>query len=50
VGAAVGMKVEAYFIQGRRGWFRLHEKGGNRHDVPANHNLDAYLEAYIKGF
>jgi integrase len=27
VGAAVGMKVEDYFIQGRRGWVRLHEKG-----------------------
>lgn len=49
VGAATGMKVENYFIQGRRGWVRLHEKGGRRHDVPANHNLDAYLEAYITG-
>jgi integrase/recombinase XerD len=49
VGAAIGMKVEDYFIQGRRGWVRLHEKGGKHHDVPANHNLDAYLEAYIKG-
>jgi site-specific recombinase XerD len=49
VGAAVAMKVEDYFIQGRRGWVRLHEKGGKRHDVPANHNLDEYLEAYIKG-
>jgi integrase len=38
VGAAIGMKVEDYFIQGRRGWVRLHEKGGKRHDVPANHN------------
>ncbi len=49
VGAAIGMKIEDYFIQGRRGWVRLHEKGGKRHDVPANHNLDEYLEAYIKG-
>jgi site-specific recombinase XerD len=49
VGAAIGMKVEDYFIQGRCGWVRLHEKGGKRHDVPANHNLDEYLEAYIKG-
>lgn len=49
VGAAVGMRVEDYYVQGRRGWVRLHEKGGKRHDVPANHNLDEYLEAYIKG-
>ena len=48
VGAALAMKVEDYFIQGRRGWVRLHEKGGKRHEVPAHHNLDAYMEAYIK--
>ena len=23
--------------QGSRGWLRLHEKGGKRHDVPAHH-------------
>ena len=28
VGAVVGMKVEDYYIQKRRGWVRLHEKGG----------------------
>jgi len=48
VGAALAMKVEDYFIQGRRGWVRLHEKGGKRHEVPAHHNLDEYIEAYIK--
>jgi integrase/recombinase XerD len=49
IGAAVGMRVEDYFVQGRRGWVRLYEKGGKQHEVPANHNLDEYLEAYIKG-
>jgi site-specific recombinase XerD len=49
IGAAVGMRVEDYYIQGRRGWVRLYEKGGKQHEVPANHNLDEYLEAYIKG-
>ena len=49
VGAAIGMKVEDYFIQGRRGWVRLHEKGGKRHDVPAHHKLDEYLEEYLAG-
>jgi integrase len=49
VGAVITMRLEDYYIQGRRGWVRLHEKGGKRHDVPANHNLDAYLEAYIAG-
>ena len=49
IGAAIGMRVEDYYIQGRRGWVRLYEKGGKQHEVPANHNLDEYLEAYIKG-
>ena len=35
--------------QESRGWLRLHEKGGKRHDVPAHHRaaeaLDDYLEA-----
>jgi hypothetical protein len=25
----------------------LHEKGGKRHEMPCNHNLEAYLDAYI---
>jgi integrase/recombinase XerD len=28
VGAVVGRKVEDYFQEGKRWWFRLHEKGG----------------------
>ncbi len=36
-----------YYTQGRRGWVRLHEKGGKRHEMPCNHNLEAYLDAYI---
>ena len=32
VGAAVTMKAEDYYAQGKRWWFRLHEKGGKRHD------------------
>ena len=30
VGAVVGMNVEDYFQEGKRWWFRLHEKGGKR--------------------
>lgn len=48
VGAAVKMRVEDFYTQGRRGgWVRLHEKGGKRHEMPAHHNLDSYLEEYI---
>jgi site-specific recombinase XerD len=48
VSAALGMKVEDYYTEGRRAWFRLHEKGGKRHDVPAHHNAENYLDAYIE--
>lgn len=47
VGAVVGMKVKDYYTEGRRSWFRLHEKGGKRHEVPAHHNAEAYVDAYI---
>jgi integrase/recombinase XerD len=47
VGAAISMKVEDFFVQGRRGWVRLHEKGGKEHQMPTHHNLDLYLEEYI---
>jgi integrase/recombinase XerD len=47
VGAVVAMRVEDYFVQRRRGWIRLHEKGGKLHEMPTHHNLDHYLEEYI---
>jgi len=47
VGAAISMKVEDFFVQGRRGWVRLHEKGGKEHEMPTHHNLERYLEEYI---
>lgn len=48
VSAVVGMKVEDYYQNGRRSWFRLHEKGGKRHEVPAHHNAEAYVDAYLE--
>jgi site-specific recombinase XerD len=47
VSATVHMKVEDYYQNGKRWWFRLHEKGGKLHDVPAHHNAEAYLDAYL---
>ena len=43
----VGMKVEDYYQNGKRWWIRLHEKGGKFHEVPAHHNAEAYLDAYL---
>jgi site-specific recombinase XerD len=48
VGAVLRMRVGDYFVQGRRGWVRLHEKGGKEHDVPCHHNLDRFLEEYLQ--
>ncbi len=48
VSACVGMRVEDYFPQGRRMWLRFHEKGGKHHEVPAHHNAEAYLDAYLR--
>ncbi len=49
IGAALAMKVEDVYVQNRRLWVRLHEKGGKRHEMPCHHNLEAYLHAYIDG-
>lgn len=48
VSAVVAMRVEDYYAQGKRWWVRLHEKGGKRHEMPTHHNLEAYLDAYIR--
>jgi integrase/recombinase XerD len=48
VGAAVAMRVEDYYPEGKRWLVRLHEKDGKRHDMPCHHNLEAYLDAYLQ--
>jgi site-specific recombinase XerC len=47
VGAVIRMRSEDVYVQGRRTWVRLHEKGGKRHEMPCHHSLDAYLAEYI---
>jgi site-specific recombinase XerD len=47
VNAVIGMKVKDCYTQGRRGWVRLHEKGGKEHEVPCHHTLEKYLDEYI---
>jgi len=48
IGAVVAMRVEDYYPTGKRWWVRLHEKGGKRHEMPAHHTLEAYLDTYIE--
>ncbi len=49
VGAATQMRLEDVYVQARRTWVRLHEKGGKEHEMPCHRNLDAWLRAYIDG-
>jgi hypothetical protein len=41
INAVLEMKVRNYFVQGRSGWVRLHEKGGKEHAVPCHNQLEA---------
>ena len=48
VSAVVHVRVEDYYLNGKRSWIWLHEKGGKWHEVPAHHNAEAYLDAYLE--
>jgi site-specific recombinase XerD len=48
IGAALSMEVRDVFVQNRRYWVRLHEKGGKLHEMPCHHSLETYLDAYIE--
>jgi len=47
VGAAVAMNVEDYYIRKRRGWVRLHERGGKVNEIPCHHNLEQFLDEWL---
>jgi site-specific recombinase XerD len=48
ISAALAMRVEDYFPQGKRWWLRLHEKGGKNHEMPVHHTLEEYLDSYVR--
>jgi len=48
VSAAVALNVEEYYAEKKRWWLRLHEKGGKRHEVPAHHKVESYLDEYLE--
>jgi integrase/recombinase XerD len=48
ISAALSMRVEDYFPQGKRWWLRLHEKGGKNHEMPVHHSLELYLDEYVR--
>ncbi len=47
VQAIADMVVPDYYLSGARRWFRLHEKGGRLHLVPAHHNAQDYVDAFL---
>jgi site-specific recombinase XerD len=49
IGAATAMRVEDVYVQHRRLWVRLHEKGGKAVDLPCHHILELDLHAYLDG-
>ncbi|KVV36265.1 integrase [Burkholderia ubonensis] len=49
IGAALAMRIEDVYVQQRRLWVRLREKGGKVHALPCHHTLEAVLHAYLDG-
>ena len=47
IDALLQMNVNNYFSQGRRGWVRLHEKGGKENGAPCEPKLETFLDEYI---
>jgi site-specific recombinase XerD len=42
------MRVEDYFIKGRRGWVKLYKRGNKSYLMPCHHRLDEMLDEYIE--
>ena len=48
VSAALAMRVADYYTQGKRSYFRLHEKGGKYLAIPAHHTAQAWMDEYVE--
>lgn len=48
IGAATGMEARDVYLQSRRLWVRLHEKGGKQVELPCHHSLEIYLDDYME--
>lgn len=49
ISAATAMMVSDVYVQNRRLWVNLREKGGKVVELPCNHTLEDYLHAYLDG-
>ena len=47
VSAVLAMRVADYYTQGKRSYFRLHEKGGKYLVIPVHHTAQMYTDEYV---
>lgn len=47
IGAVTNLQFDDYYHIGKRSYFRLTEKGGRYHELPAHHKAQEYLDFYI---
>jgi site-specific recombinase XerD len=47
-GAVARLKIGDYYSDGNQWWFHFGEKGGKMHVVPARHDLQLQMQAYLK--
>ena len=47
VGAALSMRVEDYYPEGKQWSVRLREKGGKRKQIAVHHVLEEYMDSYL---
>jgi hypothetical protein len=43
------MRVEGYYPKGKRWWVPAARERRQRNEMPAHHNLEAYLGSYMEG-
>jgi site-specific recombinase XerD len=47
VGAVAKLRLGDYYADGHQWWFRFDEKGGKARMIPARHDVELYIEAYM---
>jgi len=47
ISAVVSLNREDVFVQNKRLWIRLLEKGGKVHEMPCHHTLEEYIHDYL---
>ena len=48
VGAVAKLRLQDYYADGNQWWFRFDEKGGKARTIPARHDVEGYIEAYVQ--